>query len=644
MIAGKRKTIGVFLCKAYSVFDNAVYGVLEELSRKLDYDVVVFSTVGYFASQNEYDAQERRMFSFAPIEKLDGILMAPDTYEIEGFREALLDEIRSRAACPVVAVRHFSDEFDCTYTDEDITIRPLIRHLLEGHGLTQIAFLAGYPGHPDSEFRLAAFRREMADHGIEIDDQRDVFYGNMWYTCSEDAYRHFFVNSEAPQAVVCANDFMAVGLERELIRHGLNVPDDVIVTGYDNIPDITLDCSTLTTVEQDFETMVRMGFEELDRQIRAGNSPDRHHDVRRIPVPGKLIFGESCGCSERPQDQYRELSILRSAEADRLGSREVNMTYFTIETSAADTIEELHAALDKKKADTPMIRDFYLCLFEESRKADGERIFAEQMTDTACLVHSMRDKQDNGMPMISFSRHDLLPQMAERTEEPQVFYLTLLHQREFNYGYAVFHYDSGELPTAFFQHWSVTLSGALRNIHNRDELRRLYEERRLSSITDVLTRLDNRRGIMEKVDPQWNSLCVEHAAVGFISFDLDNLKGVNDTYGHQAGDFAIRLIAEAIRGSLPKNGIGARMGGDEFLVFLPRTSEMDTKRFVVAFEQKLRELNRREERSFEVNASCGAYVTSLEDGMTFEDCLHHSDRMMYQVKEKRREARKLQCR
>ena len=212
MIAGKRKTIGVFLCKAYAVFDNAVYRVLEELSRKLDYDVVVFSTVGYFASQNEYDAQERRMFSFAPIEELDGILMAPDTYEIEGFRDALLDEIRNRAHCPVVAVRHFSDEFDCTYTDEENTIRPLIRHLLDDHDLTRISFLAGYHGHPDSEFRLAAFRREMADHGIEIDDQRDVFYGNMWYTCSEDAYRHFFVDNEAPQAVVCANDFMAVGL------------------------------------------------------------------------------------------------------------------------------------------------------------------------------------------------------------------------------------------------------------------------------------------------------------------------------------------------------------------------------------------------------------------------------------------------
>jgi hypothetical protein len=55
MIAGKRKTIGVFLCKAYTVFDNAVYHALEEEAHRLDYDVIIFTTVGFFSSQNEYD-------------------------------------------------------------------------------------------------------------------------------------------------------------------------------------------------------------------------------------------------------------------------------------------------------------------------------------------------------------------------------------------------------------------------------------------------------------------------------------------------------------------------------------------------------------------------------------------------------------
>lgn len=76
MIAGKRKTIGVFLCKAYSVFDHAVYHALEEAAHKLNYDVIIFTTVGFFSSQNEYDSQERGMFAFAPIEQLDGILVA----------------------------------------------------------------------------------------------------------------------------------------------------------------------------------------------------------------------------------------------------------------------------------------------------------------------------------------------------------------------------------------------------------------------------------------------------------------------------------------------------------------------------------------------------------------------------------------
>ena len=101
MLSGKRKTIGAFLCKPYALFDSTVYQTLEQEAKRLDYNIVVFTTVGYFASQNHYDMQEKRMFSFAPIEHLDGILMAPDTYEIEGFREELLEAVRERAKCPV---------------------------------------------------------------------------------------------------------------------------------------------------------------------------------------------------------------------------------------------------------------------------------------------------------------------------------------------------------------------------------------------------------------------------------------------------------------------------------------------------------------------------------------------------------------
>ena len=640
MISGKRKTIGVFLCKAYSFFDNAVYSALEEGAKKHDLDIIVFTTVGYFSSQNDYDAQERSMFSFAPIEKLDGILVAPDTYEIEGFREQLLAELISRAKCPVISIRHKGGTFDSVYTDDEAAFRPLIRHLLEDHRLTRVSFLAGYKGHPDSELRLQVYREEMAAHGLAVDEEKDIAYGNMWLNSGEMTFDSLFSDPEhRPQAVVCANDYAAIGMIRTLRQKGFRVPEDVIVTGFDNIPSIDLNDPGLTTVEQDFAGLTTAAMDELSRQIREGEDAQKNRNKLKIPIGGRLVIGESCGCGCRNHEFYVRTSTERSREVDIMYNHEVSMTYLTIELNACDDLKELHRVLVRKMNDTPAVRDYYLCLFEKGRDENGDPMFAEEMTDTACLVHAMRDRQDHGMPMITFDRQDLLPPMAERKEEPQVFFLMLLHQREDAFGYSVFHYEQGEVPSNFFQHWNVILSGALSNMHKRNELRLLYEERRLSSITDVLTHLLNRRGLEEQLAPVWQRMCAGRESVAFVSFDMDWLKLINDTYGHPAGDYAIRLTGKAICRAAPKDAILARVGGDEFLAVLPRANLQSAKQFVKAFQNELTALNEEEDRAFNVEASCGAIVFRLNNFSTIEECVHKSDEEMYRQKEKRHTSR-----
>ena len=641
MISGRRKTIGVFLCKAYSLFDNAVYRTLEQEAKKLDLDVIVFTTVGYFSSQNEYDAQERNMFTFAPIERLDGIIVAPDTYEIEGFREQLHEELAKRAQCPIVALRHYGEKLDCVYTDQNLSMRPLMEHLLDHHKLRRVAFLAGYKGHPDSELRMQVYREEMAAHGLAVDEKKDIAYGNMWLNCGDKAYEDLFSDPEKlPQAVVCANDYMAVGMMWTLRKKGIRVPQDVIVTGFDNVPSISLTEPTLTTVEQDFAEMTRVAMEELNRQIREKKRAEKRSGNKKMPMGGKLIIGESCGCGYRGDDYYVGISEMRGRQVDTMNTREVGMTYFTIEMSACDDLKDLHRVLVDKMDDTPTVRDYYLCLFEKEKDDHGEPVFAEEITDTACLVHAMRDRQDHGMPMITFDRGLLLPDMAERTEEPQVLYLVLLHQRENAYGYALFHFQPNEVPSVFFQHWNIVLSGALSNIHKRNELMLLYEERRLSSITDVLTRLLNRRGLEEQLMPLWQQMCVRRENVAFVSFDMDRLKQINDTFGHQAGDYAIRLTGKAILKAAPREAILARIGGDEFLAVLPRAKQEDADRFIKNFKKDLKQLNREEDRAFNVEASCGATVFRLDTFSTIEECIQKSDEARYREKERRHTHRK----
>ncbi len=147
----------------------------------------------------------------------------------------------------------------------------------------------------------------------------------------------------------------------------------------------------------------------------------------------------------------------------------------------------------------------------------------------------------------------------------------------------------------------------------------------------MLTGLLNRRGLVEKLEPEWTRYREQNTA--FVGVDLDDLKGINDTYGHAAGDFAIRLVARAIKEALPEDALAARMGGDEYTVFLPSPELNDPEHFIRTFNQKLEYLNRIENRTFTVTASAGFATLPGNPDKTVEHCLQASDAAMYKVKE-----------
>lgn len=615
-----RKTIGVFINKTFAVFDNTVFRALEREGKRLNYDIIVFASAGYYLTESDYDIQEKNIFHFAAIEKLDGIITVPESYEQGEFRE-LLNDMLHRARCPVVAIRHEDAANDCVFTNEREAIRPLIRHLIEDHGMRRICFQKGFPGHEESEIRLGVFREEMAAHGIPV-SRRDICPGNMWTNCGEEAYKAFFSDPDnRPEAVVCANDYMAVGLMRELKKHGLRVPEDVIVTGFDNIPVLGMDVPSLTTVQPDYAGMVAEAMNHLDRQIKGGTAQNQ----TRIALNGRFILGESCGCGKRHEDYFRRVSEQTTHLLELENDQDAMMNNLSIDLGACDDLKELHAVMISPRSYNPIMRDHYLCLFGEPdslMREEGNR---------ACLVHAIRDHRDCGMPMIGFDRSDLLPPMAERREEPQLLYVKLLHQNRHNFGYSVFRYDTGEVPSRSYVQTNALLSIALANIYRRRELMQLYEERRLSSITDMLTGLNNRRGLLERVEPIWRDLIGQRVA--FVCIDMDHLKWINDTYGHAAGDFAIRLVGQAIHETLPEGAVGSRIGGDEFVVFMAEGVKAEA--FAKAFEERLRRLNEAENRSFTVTASIGVSVKKLNEMDTIESCVRTGDKALYRAKEAR---------
>lgn len=629
MITNKRKTIGIFLNRADTDFQSIVQRIIQTRAKEMGYDVFFFFTVGYRDSENHYDELEKGMFKLAPIEELDGALVMPDSYDMHGFREALLDMLEFRAQCPIVCVRDSRNAYDSVYTDDENALRPLMAHLLDDHGYRKVCFQAGYPEHPDSNQRMQCYKEEMEKRGIPLPENA-IFYGTMWTKEADKAYDHYFSGpkEEWPEAIVCANDYMAYALIEEVFNRGYSVPEDVVITGFDNIKESDLARIPLTTVGQDYPGMINKAMELLDQRIkekdRGENNPYIH-----VRMPGSLEKRYSCGCPHCESEEDNKTQVRRLNNEIRLiRQREVSQTYFSIELNAADAYERLHHTIFRKLVDIPALRDFYLCLFTDD---DG---YSEKMTNKVKLISAIRDRQDFGIPQIIFDRHLILPPMAERTDEPQAFYVHLLHQRESFFGYTVMQLQDGEIPSMFYMHWNIIISIALRNLANQFKLEALYEERKRSSITDVLTGIFNRRGFEESLASQWSDMCHERKTVCFVSLDLDNLKAINDTYGHlTGGDLALKTIANAITSASPEGSIAARFGGDEYLVFIPDCNERGAGVFRRRFEKYLAEYNKN--ARFAVGASIGTAVFELGDGLTLGHCIHESDELMYQEKKRR---------
>ena len=622
MIFSQRKTIGVFISKMFRVFDEAFFAALDRESRRLDYDVAVFLSAGYYLAKSDYDVQEKNILRFAPLDKLDGIIAVPSTYEKGEFRDLVYEMLEKRVRCPLVVVREELDTHSCVFTDNATAMRLLTRHLIEQHHLTNICIQIGDFENPEISVRLEGFKQEMAAHGLPV-SEKNICQGNLWTNSGDVAYRAFFSDPDhIPQAVVCANDYMAIGLIRVLQEKGYRVPEDVIVTGFDNITDWCTDVPSLTTIQPDYPGMVSQAMELLDRQIR-GEGRERE----KIRLPGVLVCGESCGCGKRHADFYRDMTKKLMAQQEAENDQDAAMNNMSIDLGACTDLTELHKAMIGKRTENPIVRDHYICLFGTAEK------LMQENSAGACLVHAVRDHMDAGMPMISFDRDCLLPPMAERKDEAQVLYIKLLHQAGHNFGYSVIHYDQGKTPSRRFVQTNVLLSIALENIRRQHEMQELYEERRLSSITDHMTGLLNRRGLLESVEPLWRSMTGREIA--FICIDMDYLKHTNDTFGHAAGDVAISMIGKAIQKSMPEEAMGARTGGDEFIIFLPDAGNDRATQFVHRFNKTLEELSQAERRSFTVSASVGFKIVKPDKDTTVEECIRASDRILYQIKENR---------
>jgi diguanylate cyclase (GGDEF)-like protein len=170
-----------------------------------------------------------------------------------------------------------------------------------------------------------------------------------------------------------------------------------------------------------------------------------------------------------------------------------------------------------------------------------------------------------------------------------------------------------------------------------NERKRVEKKLEYLSFTDELTGLYNRRGFFNLTEHQLKIAKRQNIGMVLLYIDLDDLKGINDTFGHNKGDNALIYIASILKKTYRESDIIARLGGDEFVVILLETNENYFETIKSRLQKNITQYNEKREQDYRLSLSMGVTFYNPEKSFSIDELLAEGDKLMYEEKKKKRD-------
>lgn len=650
-IMQERKIIAIVTANIEEIYQQRVIEGVTAQCAKYGYHVIVISTLVYI---NHYDksylAAEKKIYDLLSFEKVDGIIMTSISLSDNGTADIfpqLLERFERECTKKVVSLDLDFGNYETVYTDDRKAFYEISAHIFEKHQCKKVYFLTGIRGHRVATERLGGFLDYLKDHGMDV-EAFPVFYGDFWYGSGEQLADDIYEGRlEIPDAVICGSDHMAIGLVNQLRAHGIGVPEQVIVTGYDATQEATINEVSVAT----YEPKICEAAAEAVNRIRTAIEPEKPlMDVETFPETG-LVIAESCGCSVDVHYMKQKLkSSLFNVQQNQLHIEEnwekpfdiskLLDSYMNEQIINTESYEECLKLIHRFATMIRPFEEFYLCLRDDWLEIRTEaKADLPQIMQVVLHVHGSPytenswNKEENALRGRKFAWNEMFPFFNE-TKEAKNFYFSPVHFDDELLGYAVLQCNLKQehKPDYVFRNW-------IRNVNNSLAMTRIRHQLLNLSIHDMATGLYNRRGMYQFLNGKKSQYGVTQILV--IMADMDGLKYINDNFGHNEGDYGLAVIAETIRQGSDYNEVAVRNGGDEFLIVgigKYQTEQIDKK--LIKIEQDLKGRNTGE-KPYEISASLGYCIADWNQDTNVETLISLADERMYEQKKIHKKQRML---
>ena len=290
--AGGRRTIGLLVAHGTDSYDHGLYEGVQTAAAARDLNVVNLACGSLDgAIWDPFEGQHNMLFNLPSKAVFDGLVLVPSILYNYATPERVEQVLSRYRGIPIVTISEAIPGHPAVFVDNTSGVRELVHHIHDRHGRRRFAFISGPATNNDAVDRLHGFYEGIVDRGLGL-DERMIFQGNFWWNGGRDGAHNFFDGEDPyrPDAIICANDYMAFGAGEVLQALGLRIPEDVALVGFDNDPDSRFINPPLTTIEQPLDDMADCAVEVL-----AGMMKGRVTNERTV-LPTRTVYRRSCGC------------------------------------------------------------------------------------------------------------------------------------------------------------------------------------------------------------------------------------------------------------------------------------------------------------------------------------------------------------
>ncbi len=304
-----RLTFGLLIEDIAGHYGEAVFTGALAAAREIDCNLICYP--GGLLRNTHFDLYEvnrNYVFKMATPAVLDGVVITGSIGNLVEPR-VIRRFLTQLGQLPKVGIPPALGEYPCVSIDEQTGMRHLMEHLIQHHGYRRFAFIEGPKGNKEALERYDAFRESLRLHDIAFDEQHLLYEGDYTGLSGEKAARGMVESDRPlPDAVVAVNDSAAMGVIRELTRHGIATPGRCAVVGFDNLQQSRLFDPPLTTIDQPFD---RLGYNAVLLLEQAATRAE----ALDTAIPTRLLVRRSCGCSV-PKLVSMQPATLRTAGPD----------------------------------------------------------------------------------------------------------------------------------------------------------------------------------------------------------------------------------------------------------------------------------------------------------------------------------------